>query len=125
MTRVYVAAPFEDASKVREVHEFLRASGITPTSRWAEGIAMGAFDNAKDAASLPDTMRKFAEQNDRDIESSSVVFVMAREGAGAEMFAEARFALTLGKPVIWWGRPALSAWRSGVVRAKDFGDAMA
>ncbi len=118
---IYVAAPYEDAGYVREhVHERLRALGFEPTSRWAE-TARGPEDFARFSA---DELRVIAEGNDLDVAGSKAVLVLARAGAGGEMFAEARLALAMGIPCIWVGRRTLSAWRLGVVRAADLDEAL-
>lgn len=118
--RVYVAAPFEDAGIVRAVHDRLRSLGIEPCSTWAES-ARGIEDFS---AFTPARLRSLAEQNDRDVAEARAVLVMARPGAGGEMFAEARLALAMSIPVVWLGRRTLSAWRAGVTRAEDLDDAI-
>lgn len=112
---VYVAAPFEDAALVRSIHDRLESIDMSPTSRWALS-ATSAEDFAK---FTPSQLRGLAQQNDSDLRGSDVALVVARAGAGGEMFAEARMALEWGKPVVWVGRWILSAWRRGVVRAGD------
>lgn len=116
----YVAAPYEDAAFIRIVHERLQQHDIQPTSRWAES-ARGADDFA---AMTPAALRSAAADNDADLRGSDAVLVIARSGAGGEMFAEARLGLEWGKPVVWTGRLTLSAFRSGVVRAVDLDDAI-
>lgn len=119
--RVYVCAPFEDAGHVREhVHERLRTFGLEPSSRWAE-TARGAEDFA---AFTPYALRAIAEANDLDLGNSQAALVLAREGTGGEMFAEARLALVMGIPVVWVGRRTLSAWRDGVVLVDDLDEAI-
>lgn len=118
---VYVAAPFADGAFVREhVHPLLEQHGITPTSTWVHA-AHGPEDFARFA---PDALAAAAEQNDHDIHRSAALLVIARHGAGGEMFAEARYALALRKPVIWVGRLILSAWRPGVERVEDLDGAV-
>ena len=109
---VYCAAPYEDAQLVRQVHGRLRLMGATVTSRWAEE-AIGAEDFAK---FTPSVLQAIAEANDADVAAANLVIVLARPGAGGEMFAECRYALTMRKPVYWTGRLTLSAWREGVTR---------
>lgn len=119
--RVYVCAPFEDAGHVRDVvHPRLLAFGLEPSSRWVEG-ARGVENQA---AFTPHALRALAEANDLDLGNSHAVLVIARELAGGEMFAEARFALVMGLPVVWIGRRILSAWRDGVVRVEDLDEAI-
>ena len=118
---VYVAAPYEDGAFVFQgVHERLRALGMTPTSTWAEH-AIGREDFSR---YTPARLREFAVRNDADLRAADVALVLARAGAGGEMFAEARVAIDWGKPVVWCGRLILSAWRSGVVRAEDLDAAL-
>lgn len=119
--RIYVAAPYEDAAHVRGLHERLRSLGLEPTSHWAENAA--GPENF--ASFTPMQLRAIAESNDTDVISSTAVLVLARAGAGGEMFAEARLALFLAKPVYWVGRRTLSSWREGVVRCEDLDDALA
>ena len=109
---VYCAAPYEDAQLVRQVHGRLRLMGATVTSRWAEE-AIGAEDFAK---FTPSVLQAIAEANDADVAAANLVIVLARPGAGGEMFAECRYALTMRTPVYWTGRLTLSAWREGVTR---------
>lgn len=118
--RVYVAAPYEDAATVRVVHEALADRGCSFSSGWAED-ALGAEDFSRFA---PARLRDIAEGNDRDVLDADAVLVLARAGVGGEMFAEARLALVLGLPVVWWGRRTLSSWRSGVEYVEDFGSAI-
>lgn len=119
--KVYVAAPYDAAGFVREhVHERLRSIGLDPTSRWAEhALGPENFDHFS-----PADLRLIAEANDRDVERSDVVLVIARAAAGGEMFAEARYALMLGKHLVWVGRRILSSWRHGVERVEDLDAAM-
>jgi hypothetical protein len=120
--RVYVAAPYADASGVRRVHALLRYLRLEPTSSWAEE-AEGP--EALDRLPL-ELVREIADRNDAALASSSAVLVLAREGAGREMFAEIRFALERRIPVVWVGpaRP-LTAYRVGVTRVDDLTEALA
>jgi hypothetical protein len=119
--RVYVAAPYADAPRVRAVHDELRNAGFEPTSRWA------------DAANGPETLdvlplsdvRAIARANDDDLQRAHFLLVLARDGAGGEMFAETRLALDSGIPVVWVGsRRPLTAYREGVVRVGDVNEAL-
>ncbi len=121
MKSVYVAAPYADALKVRALHTRMRLLGLRPTSTWAEAAA-GAEDFSK---FTPEQLRQFALSNDSALLSSDFVVVLARDGAGGEMFAEARLALDRGIAVYWVGRRTLSAWREGVTLADDIDDAIA
>lgn len=118
--RCYVAAPFIDASFVREVHACLRLLGIEPTSSWAEHA-----NGPEDLESMPlDEVRAIAERNDHALATSDVVLVLPRETAGREMYAEARIALAIGLPVVWVGGPKpLSAYREGVARVDSLAEA--
>lgn len=119
--RCYVAAPFGDAPFVREVHACLRLLGIEPTSSWAEH-ADGTPEQL-DQMPLAE-VRALAERNDHALATSDVVLVLPREGAGREMYAEARLAIAIGLPVIWVGGPRpLSAYREGVLRVESLPEA--
>lgn len=118
--KVYVAAPYADAERVRDVHDYLRHQGHSPTSRWAE-----AATDAEDFSKFrPEELSDFAAQNDGDVRAADAVLVLARSGAGGEMFAEARIAIEWGKRVLWVGRRTLSAWRPGVERFDSVPDAI-
>lgn len=119
--RCYVAAPFGDAPFVREVHACLRLLGIEPTSCWAD-----AGDGSPERLDLMplDEVRALAERNDHALATSDVVLVLPREGAGREMYAEARLAIAIGLPVLWVGGPRpLSAYREGVARVDSLAEA--
>ena len=118
--RVYVAAPFEDAHRVCEIHERLRQFGIEPTSDWA----VGAYGPEALHEHSADRLRGFALGNDVSIRRADAILVLARAGVGGEMFAEARYAWDLRKPIVWVGRRTLSAYREGVVLAEDTDDAL-
>lgn len=110
---VYVAAPYDDAAFVRDVvHPKLVELGTLPMSQWAEKAA-GPEDFSKMTV---DALRAAARENDRDLRASAIVLVIARAGAGGEMFSEARLGVEWGKALVWVGRRTLSAWRTGVVR---------
>lgn len=120
---VYVAAPWEDGAIVRMmVHSALVERGLVPTSTWCE-----TADGAKEDFTRLTRAAKAAaaQRNDHDIHRAEVVLVLARPGAGGEMFAEARYALALGKRVVWVGREILSASRDGVMRVDNVEDAFA
>lgn len=119
--QIYVAAPYADAPMVRAVHVRLVALGLAFTSTWAEA-ARGAEDFS---ALTPEGLRAAALENNRGIDDADAMLVLARDGAGGEMFAEARYALTLGIPVLWCGRRILSSWRDGVVICDDVDAALA
>jgi hypothetical protein len=120
MLSIYVAAPYSDAPLVRGVHKELRRAGCKPTSQWAE--------DAKGAENLElplGDLRRLAMGNDDAIRESDRMLVLAREGAGGEMFSEVRYAITFAVPVYWVGRTILSAFRPGVARYADLADAIA
>lgn len=116
--RVYVAAPYADSVFVRSVHKVLRAEAFEPTSRWAETAS------AVEPLLTDEAMRAAALANDDDLYRSHAVLVLAREGTGGEMFAEARIAIATGIPVVWAGRRILSAYRAGVTRCDDIHEAL-
>jgi hypothetical protein len=121
MLRAYLAAPFLDAPLVRDLDAHLVSLGIGVTSAWA------AAANGPEAleALAPEDVRRIALANDRDLLSAHVVVVLARDGAGAEMFAEARLALAHRIPVVWVGtRRPLSAYRDGVLRVASLAEGL-
>lgn len=120
MLSVYVASPYANAPFVRELHETLRAHDMLVTSNWAEH-ASGAEDFS--TMSIAE-LRSVAAGNDRDVRASDVVLVVDFDGKGRETYGELRVALEWGKAVIFVGRPNLSAWRRGVVRASDVDEAV-
>lgn len=112
--QVYVAAPYEDAPEVREVHRKImtQVPGVRVRATWAD-VARGPEDLE---ALGPERVARAIDTNDRDLEAADVVLVLARPCAGGEMFAEVARALAAGTPVIWVGRRILSAYRVGVRR---------
>lgn len=118
MTRVYVAAPYVDRFHVRLLHRAMPALGLAPTSKWAE--------TDEDEFDMPQArLRELANENDRAIRMSDVVLVIARDGVGGEMFAEARYAISRLVPVYWVGRKILSAHRPGVLICETDAEALA
>ena len=84
MLRVYLAAPFLDAPLVRDLDAKLEALGIDVTSTWAL-----AASGPEALGAMPiDEVRRVALANDRDLLGAHLVVALARDGAGAEMFAE-------------------------------------
>ena len=118
---VYVAAPYADAPAVRALHEKLRSAGLQPVSRWAVGA-----DGPEALEELPvSSVRAIAGQNDRDLLSAHFMIALARDGAGGEMFAEARLAIDTGIPIVWVGkRRPLTAYREGVARLRTTDEAI-
>lgn len=121
ITKVYIASPYEDSPIVARVAEKLYSFGISSTSYWALQADGRKEDQSR---STPEDLRSYALRNDADVLDSDAVVVLARPGTGGEMFAEARFALIVGKPVIWVGRKILSTWREGVTWVEDSDDAV-
>ena len=121
MMRVYVAAPYNDAARVRYVHACLRARGAVPTSLWADRAHspedLGAMDPRDRAGAIA--------ANDTGVATADVLIALPRIGAGGEMFAEVRLATLLSIPVLWVGeRLTLSAFRDGVSRFDGLRDAL-
>ena len=118
---IYIAAPFADAALVREVGARLPAFGAESRSTWAE-----CADGPEQLEAMtPDEVRSVAAANDRDLLASFALVVLSRDGAGGEMFAEARLALEYGIPIVWVGkRRPLSAYREGVIRVDTIEDAL-
>ena len=120
--RVYVAAPYDDAPGVRRIHALLRYLRLEPTSSWID-LAVGPEE--LETLSVEELQRR-AKRNDDDLESSNAVLVLPRQGAGREMFAEARLAIDRHIPVVWVGGPrSLSAFRDGVQRVEDLMEGLA
>lgn len=118
--RVYVAAPYIDAEKVRLVHAQLISRGMLPVSDWAD-TATGK----EDLASMPiEDVRAVAMHNDLRVDSAQAVLVLARPDAGAEMYAEASRAILRGTFVVWLGHRPLSAYRHRVLRADSLDEAL-
>lgn len=119
--RVYIAAPFEDAARVRSLHRLLRAAfGITGVSQWAEKAEERA------AVGTPSQFRAIRRENITDLESADLVLALIRHGAGREMFAEIGHALAKTIPLIWCGPPiGLSAFEQGVTIVDDIDQAIA
>ena len=117
---VYVSAPFAEAHFVRHhIHPRLKALGIKPTSSWAEEAHGGPEDF--DMFS-PGELQAIAAKNDADLEKSDAVLLYDPMGEGYETYCEVRFAIVLGKQVVWCGSRCLSRWRA-VVRRVDSLDA--
>jgi hypothetical protein len=110
--RVYVAAPYGQAGRVRELHKVLESIGCKPVSYWAEV--------ATDAEKLSDSthrVHRAAWQINADAMSEcDTLLALSEENAGGEFFAEIGRALHMGKPVLWTGtRRVLSCYAPGVV----------
>ncbi len=119
--KVYVCAPFASGAALRrELPDRLRAVGVTLLASWLDA-ANGAEDFSIYTAA---DLRFFAACNDRDLRSADAALVVDPDGAGRETYSEARLALEWGKPVVWYGRQTLSAWRAGVVRVESLDAAL-
>lgn len=119
--RVYLAAPMPDKMLVRELHDRLAREDMVPTSSWAmSDSTSNDFD-----AFTPTELRRHIQKNDSDLRGSDIVLVLARDGVGGEMFAEAALAIQMGKTVLWCGRRILSSFRPGVVLVEDLESAFA
>jgi hypothetical protein len=121
LVKLYVATAFSNAAEARAVHALVEPLGITPASLWAADA-----NGPEDLRDLPRAkVRAIAHHNDRDLLSAHLVLVLAKEGAGGEMFVEVRLALAHRIPVLWVGeRRILSAYREGVLCVDRLGDAM-
>jgi len=118
---VYIAAPFADAALVRAIEPRLLPLGAESHSGWAQHA-----NGPEQLDSMPlQSIQNIAAANDRDLMSAFAVLVLSRDGAGGEMFAEARLALEYGIPVVWVGaRRPLTAYRPGVVRVDTLEEAL-
>jgi len=109
---IYVAAPFERAAYVKQIHDMLTKLDFGFTSTWVEASTGGAEPFKGEEA-----MRLAAESNDTCVLDADALLVLAYPGQGAEMFCEMSLALQHKKPVFYVGqRIVLSAYRSGVMR---------
>lgn len=114
--RCYLAAPYDDAPLVRDLHRRLSARGVRCTSAWAEQA-----DGPERLDLMPlEELRARALANDVALAESDVVVVLPREGKGREMYGEARLAVAFGIPVIWVGPTrCLTSYRAGVECVDD------
>jgi hypothetical protein len=112
---VYVASPFSNAVIVRMIHERIVAAGMRVTSSWGE-TALGPEDWSRFSA---EELERAIARNDADVIAADVVFLHDPTSEGRETYAEARFALAIGKPVVWHGPRGLSRWRKNVIRVDD------
>ena len=114
--RAYFISDYANAPLVRHVHWIVPLMGVEPTSRWAEE----ASGPERLAELGQEKVRELAAQNDRDLASSHVGVVIAREGLGGELFCEAARALERDIPLIWVGpRTVLTTFREGVLRVPN------
>jgi hypothetical protein len=118
---VYFCASHLDSVNVRHLQDGVRQQGLVPVSTWPyEVVGPERLDDLQLSQ-----VRAIADRNDRDLRKAHIAVVLARDGVGAEMFAEARLALSLGIPALWVGtRRPLSAYREGVHRVDDVVHAM-
>jgi hypothetical protein len=118
---VYVCGPYSSGPDLRaRLLPRLAAIGVECTSTWWDH-AGGSEDFAKFSV---DELRNRAELNDSDLRAADVVLLVDPGGRGRETYSELARALEWGKPVIWAGKPTLSAWRAGVYQALDLEDAL-
>lgn len=109
---IYVAAAFGQAQRVREIHARLAGLGVTPVSSWVDR-GDGQVERLDEMTGAD--LAEIIEENDAAVASADVIMVLSSLEA-KETFAEARYALSLGRLVLWVGEPRpLSAYRQGVV----------
>ncbi len=120
--RVYVAAPFASGRDLRaRLLGRFSAIGVECVSSWL----FKATGEPEDLSPLSlDDIQEIAECNDDELRWADVVLLVDPEGKGRETYSEARIALEWGKPVVWYGRHTLSAYRGGVFRVNDLDEAM-
>jgi hypothetical protein len=106
--KVYVAAPYSEAARVREIHKQIKEAGGVVTSIWAEQAA-GANEDFS-----PAVMARAISENDLGVEAADVVLALGFEGKGRAMFGEIRYAISLGIPVHYAGPAYLDVQRPGV-----------
>ena len=102
-TSVYVAAPFERYREARNAAAKLEGHGVRCSSRWIKEAdrKLGVDGFTAQEAEIQIAM------NDRDVRDSDAVIAIVFERGGREMFAEARYAVTMGIPVFWVLPPGL------------------
>lgn len=121
---VYVASSCGNVAAVVAVHEELRVLGFTPTSTWVSYAEAGNGRERLDQMP-PGAIELVIRENDAAIDRADVVIVLAHP-AGKETYAEARYAWSIGRKVLWVGEPRpLTAYRSGVERFSDCATAIA
>jgi hypothetical protein len=103
MQSVFIASGFSWASKVRGMHERLRAHGIECLSTWADDASgqedFGAFTDAE--------LRLARASNYAGVAECDVLMFLA-DSPAREAFLEVAAALHAGKRVMWIGRDTLS-----------------
>jgi hypothetical protein len=103
---VYVATSYSRASFVRAVvHEDLRVIGARPTSTWAEN-AVGPEDLATMTVAA---IRTAYWSNYDAFHGSDMLLMLADEAQPREGFTELGWAFASSTPVVFVGRPTLSA----------------
>jgi len=118
--RVYVAAPFEEASTVRTIHRMLANMRYVPTSAWAENDGLSA-----NVLESTEANRQIHRSNIDALLSSDLMIVKRVKGSGGEMFVEFERALQYGMTILWTGPPILSTYRDGVTTFPDMAKLMA
>jgi hypothetical protein len=120
--KVYIAAPWECAPTVRNVHTILRDRGFEPTSSWAE---LPEADGTVEMLT-PHSARKALAINTKAIGDSHAMLFICRKGLGGEAFVEFALARSQAIPVFWVGpRVILSTFSPGVTLCDSLPDAIA
>ena len=102
---VYIATRYADAAHVETVIvPQLRAAGLGVVSSWH--LPPHAPEDLSSMTAI-DAIRAYGN-NRAEVTAADVVLVIATDGA-RETFAEAEQAWHEGTPVVWVGRPHLSA----------------
>lgn len=117
--KIYVAAPWECAPMVRDVHTILYDRGFEPTSTWCEH-GSGASEGPLNA----DVALAAMMANCAAIRASDAMVVIRRIATGGEMFVEFEKARRQGLPVFWVGKPILSTFAAGVTLCDSLPDAL-
>lgn len=119
--KIYIAAPWECAPMVRNVHTILRDRGFEPTSSWAE---------LRDADGTPEKLTPAVARlalaiNTKAINDSDAMLFICRKGLGGEAFVEFALARSQAIPVFWVGpRVILSTFAVGVTLCDSLPDAL-
>lgn len=115
MTHVYIAAPFREYLEAEKLQAMLQGAGYYVNSRW---LRLARQFSGVEPAQDFQLARAAIRTNDSDVECCDALVAMLYPGLGREMFAEARYAATLHKPVFWFtgtlpsaSLPPLSAYR--------------
>jgi hypothetical protein len=123
--KIFIAAPWDLVRTANDMRSDAAAMWWVCTSRWINlALMLGPSENVGGGESF---LQEKAKENDEDIARADVFVLLSHPQLGGECYLEARYALTLGKPVIWIGarRNMLSRWRPGVTRVADWEGAKA